>query len=119
MIPFLIASALSFLWAAVHLFVGGRDTALPLRNAPFEAVPRATAWMCWHFVSGTLVLMGAFFLAAAFGETGLGLAATLLAGIFVGIGFWAKGQMEVSFSELPQGWLFVPVELLGAWGLIG
>ncbi|MCH2076217.1 MAG: hypothetical protein MK180_04920 [Rhodobacteraceae bacterium] len=118
MIPFLIASALSFLWAAVHLFVGGRDTAAPLRAAPLELAPRATVWMCWHFVSVTLVLMGGFFLAAAFGETALGLAATMLAGAFVGIGLWAKGEMDVSFAELPQGWLFVPVAILRAVGLL-
>lgn len=118
MIPFLIASVLSFLWAAVHLFVGGRQIAVPLRSASLDDVPRATAWMCWHFVSGTLVLMGAFFLAAAFGEAGLGLAATLLAGAFFGIGLWAKGEMEVTYAQLPQGWLFLPVVIFGAWGLM-
>ncbi|MEL6550565.1 MAG: hypothetical protein AAFQ54_10015 [Pseudomonadota bacterium] len=118
MTAFLIAASLSLAWALVHTFVGEREVARPLRAVSMPHTARATAWMCWHYVTVALFLMFAFFLAAALGEAGLGLAATLLAAAFFLTGLWAKVATGESFARLPQGWLFLPVMLSGIWGLL-
>ena len=121
-LPFLIAAALSAVWAAVHLFVGGPQVAVPLRTTrQISVTARETAYLCWHLVSVTLVLMAAFFLAAGLGvQGGLGLAmaGTALAAGFAGLGLVLPILIGSDYKQLPQGWLFLPVIALGIWGLM-
>ena len=118
-LPFFLAALVSALWAGVHLFVGGREVARPLRAAALPHLVSQTAYLCWHFVSITLALMALLFLAAGMGwGAGLGLAATALAFGFALTGLVLPPLLGAPYGRLPQGWLFVPVVALGAWGLV-
>ncbi|MEM7440376.1 MAG: hypothetical protein AAF393_12310 [Pseudomonadota bacterium] len=119
MIPLFLASGLTALWMGVHLFAGGPQIAAPLRNSTeLPSVARDTAYLCWHFVSVTLGLMAAFFgLAAMTGQPGLAMAATLLAAGFTVIGIGLPSAIGQKWRVLPQGWLFLPVTVLGLWGM--
>mgnify|MGYP001804319563 CR=1 FL=1 len=110
---FLLAAALSALWFLVHLFMGGADVSRPLRRSSLDDDVRDTAWLCWHLVSGTLLLMAGLFGAAALGVTEA-LSATLLAGVFAAVGLWVPPYLGQSYRVLPQGFLFVPVCALTA-----
>lgn len=120
-IAFFAAAGLSALWAGVHLVLGGRQVAGPLRatsDAALDPMARDTAWLCWHFVTGALILMALLFLGAALGGA-TGLSATALAATFALAGLILPPLMGQSYRVLPQGWLFVPVAALGLWGMLG
>lgn len=121
MMLFSFAAAMSALWFVVHLIWGGQGVATPLmadRNLP--AVVRDTSYLCWHFVSVTLALMAAFFVIAAFSnQPGMGLAATMLAAGFTVVGVALPLFIGQKWSILPQGWLFLPITVLGAWEIWG
>lgn len=119
--PFLAASALSGLWAGIHLFVGGSQVAAPLRaSRDLPDLARDTAYLCWHLVSVTLLAMAGLFLAAglgAGGATGLAMAGVALAAGFAALGLILPLMIGAGYVQLPQGWLFLPVIGLGLWGL--
>lgn len=119
MVLFLLAAALSGVWLFVHLLLGGREIATPLRAAPDLApVVRDTQYLCWHFTSVGIAAMASFFAAAAWvGDTAFAVAATVLAAGFAVTGIGLVIGIGQSHARLPQGWLFVPVTLLGAAGL--
>ena len=112
----LSAATLSFVWCAVHLFVGGRQVARPLRDhADLDHTVMATMWMCWHMVTASLFLMGTFFvMGLVVDRTYMG-AGTLLAAAIAVAGLMAPFALKTTFKVLPQGWLFVPVAALGAY----
>ncbi len=119
-IALLGAAGLSAVWAGVHLFVGEAQVARPLRRADgLTPLARDTAWLCWHFVSITLVLMAALFFLGAMVSVHYAVAGVLLAGGFVGIGVLLVPVIGQNFRTLPQGWLFVPVVALGLMGVLG
>ncbi|MEM1364454.1 MAG: hypothetical protein AAGH82_01765 [Pseudomonadota bacterium] len=111
------AALLSLAWAVVHLFVGGRDCAKPLReDVALEPEARHTMWMCWHMVTATLFILALLFaLAVLTGDPGIGLSATLVAAGLAIAGLMSVPALKTSFRVLPQGWLFVPVVLLGGY----
>jgi len=114
------ASAMGLLWALVHLFLGGRQVAAPLRSSDLPEVVRATAWMCWHMVTAVLFLLPVL---AAWGALtaapGSILAALVLNLGLVVAGVAAKVVLGVSWATLPQGLLFVPIVALLALALGG
>ena len=111
------AAGLSLLWAFVHLIMGGREVARPLLVADLPPVVIYTSYLCWHYVTGALFLLAVLFLLAGFGY-GTGLSATLLAGVFVGVGVVIPVATGQGFKLLPQGLLFVPNTALGIAGLL-
>ncbi|KIT16496.1 hypothetical protein [Jannaschia aquimarina] len=115
----LTAGLLTLLWAIVHLFLGGREVARPLREAiDLPELVRATAWMCWHMVTATLFLVAALFLVGGWADRpDLVVAATLLSAGIAVAGILAAPALGVSYRTLPQGWLFVPVSGLGLWAM--
>lgn len=114
------AAGLSFLWFAVHTFVGGRQVA-----GPFRADPRqdhtlmATLWMCWHMVTASLFLMGVFFVMGAVVAPSFAVAGAMLSGAVALAGIAAPLALGTTFRVLPQGWLFVPCLFLGLYGVWG
>ncbi len=114
---FAAASATAFLWFVVHLFIGGREVARPLRAADLPDLVRDTQYLCWHFTTVAIVGMSAMFgLAAVTGETAYAVAGTLLAAGFAVTGIGLIAAIGQSHARFPQGWLFVPV---AAFGLVG
>lgn len=115
-----IAAGLSALWCGVHVIVGERDVARPLRRSTtLDPLARDTAFLCWHLVSGTLALVTVLFALGITVSPHYAIAGTLLAGEFVVVGFVLPRLIAVSYRQLPQGWLFVPVVALGLWGVWG
>ncbi len=109
------AAGLSFAWFGVHLVMGGREVAAPLvTDARLEDVVRYTSYLCWHITSSTLLLMAAFFAGAAlFSLPGLLYAGTALAAGTALVGILIPLRFRISYGLLPQGWLFLPIVLLG------
>ncbi|WP_299685865.1 hypothetical protein [uncultured Tateyamaria sp.] len=117
---FLSAGALSALWLVVHVIVGGRQIARPLVSATaLSPVVRHTQYLCWHFTTVAIACMAGFFLWAAHaGDATLAAAGTALATGFFLVGVALVPVVRETYSRLPQGWLFLPVALLGLTGLM-
>ncbi|MBV2358512.1 hypothetical protein KUH32_01880 [Thalassococcus sp. CAU 1522] len=116
---FAAASALSVLWLGVHLFIGGREVAAPLRNSDLPPLVRDTQWLCWHYTTMAIGVMAAIFgLAAWSGETAYALSGLMLAVGFAVFGIVLAPLVGAPYRRVPQGWLFVPVVALGVLGLL-
>ncbi len=117
---FWVAGALSAVWFAVHLFVGGREIARPLLLATaLDPVVRHTQYLCWHFTSVTIATIAGFFFWSAYsGVSAFAAAGTVLALGFVVVGVGLVLGLKESHLKLPQGWLFLPVAGLGLYGLL-
>lgn len=107
------------MWFLVHLFVGERQVARPLRDdRRLPEVARAIAWICRHFVSGTLLALAALLLAGALlSRPDLVLAGGVLAGAFAAVGIALPPLMGWSYRLVPLGWLFLPIAVLAALSL--
>ncbi len=105
---------------AIHTFVGGRSSARPLLAAgDLKDTPKYTQFYCWHIVTILLAAMAGGLIYAAFAPGAEDLA-LLVAGIAIALALWglvlprAVGQ---SFAKMPQGFLLLPIGLLGLAGL--
>lgn len=116
-LPFLIAGILSAIIWAVHTFAGGSAVARPLLEAKLESTAKYTQYYCWHVVTIVLFVMASAFTYSAFRASDLGWVMTLLGGAFALWGLLLPPFVRQSYLQLPQGWLFVPVTVLGLWGL--
>ena len=119
MIWFAFAAFLAGLWLTVHLVLGGREIAKPLRHSvELSPVVRDTQYLCWHFTSCGIAVMAACFGVAAWtSNPTLAWPATALAASFAVTGIGLVSHIGQSHMRLPQGWLFVPVALLGGIGI--
>ena len=118
-IAFFAAAGLSALWAAVHIFLGGRSIAVPLLDSNMPRVPKYTQYFCWHIVTLTIAALALFFALAAMGQGGqYAVSGTVLAGLFAALGIVMVPMVGQSYRAMPQGWLFVPVAALGLLGLM-
>lgn len=119
--PILFAGGLSAIWCLVHIFMGGPQVARPLLAATdLEKSAKYVAYYCWHLVSISLGMMSLLFLWPALwgGSNDLAILGTVMAALFAmwGIGLGQFSKSDLRFAELPQGWLFVRVAILGVWG---
>lgn len=117
---FSAASTLSAIWLVIHLTAGEREVGQPLLQAEeLEDVVRETQYLCWHFTSVSIACMAGFFGLAAFWDVGVLAAAGLaLASGFALCGIGLVTIRGASHRLIPQGWLFVPVAVLGLLGLL-
>ena len=117
---FTAAGVLAAFWLCVHLIAGGRDIAAPLLAAPDLAKDvRETQYLCWHFTSVAIGCMSGFFgWAAATMSPQPAIAGTILAAAFTVSGIGLVLMRGGRFAELPQGWLFLPVTVLGLTGIL-
>lgn len=115
------AAALSLAIALLHVFGGGPSIARPLLGSELEPEPKYVSYYCWHLVSLTLVAMAvAFALAATFGDQwAIGGMASVLAASFALWGLVLGVTSGQGYRVIPQGWLFVPVAVLGGLGFVG
>jgi hypothetical protein len=122
--PLLFAALLTTFIAAVHLFAGGADVAAPLLASSLEEEPRLTLYAVWHLVSLTLVLSAiALYVSAlpqhAVASRYLALFISILwlgfGAVFLVVAFTQPG--EGLLLKMPQWILFLPVGVLGLWGL--
>ncbi len=117
---FSAAGALAAIWLIVHLFLGGRQIAGPFMNATaLDPIIRHMQYLCWHFTSVAIACMAAFFAWTVLsGDPALATAGTVLASGFFLVGVGLVVLMKENHFTLPQGWLFLPVAVLGILGHI-
>lgn len=116
---FASAGGLATIVCLIHTFLGGRAIAEPLLNAPgLHPVPKLTTYYCWHIVTITLaVIAGMFGYAALYtGGTDLGWVATILTFGYCVLGLAVPVFKNQAFKDMPQGWLFLPIVILGVLG---
>ncbi len=116
------ASLLCLLTLAIHLAIGGRETArVLLQTTDLPSVTRRTAYYCWHVVTIVLVAMAAAFVWAATDtsawEAAALAAAISTAGAVLSLILATTGKGPA--SELPQWSLFSMIAGLGWIGLLG
>ena len=114
------ATLLSAAWFGVHTFVGGAEVAGPLRTSGIDPAILAPSWMVWHMVTGLLALMALLFgWATLAARPDPMLAGTGMALVLSIAGIAAAPIVGVGYDLLPQGFLFVPVVLAGAYAWRG
>lgn len=117
--PLAAAAALSALTTAIHVFLGGPETAKPLLASDLERIPKFTNYYCWHLVTITLAAMACGFAIAALtpGAAFSAITWTLIAAAFaiwsIALFIWKRMHP----LALPQWALFTPIAGLGVWGL--
>ncbi len=117
----LAAGAASGVICLIHVFAGGRHIAGPLLSArDLHDVPKYTQYYCWHLVTIVLAAMSLAFIYAAIGTGARDVAMVMgvIAAAFAVFGLIIVPVMKQSYREMPQGWLFVPVALLGIAGAL-
>lgn len=116
---FFAAGGLAALWGAVHVVAGGRDILVPaLGPSGLPPVVRDTLYVCWHFTTAAIALMALLFVWSGLSSDLTGAwFGTALALAFAAIGIGLVRRQRGRYRDLPQGWLFVPVALLGGLGL--
>lgn len=120
-ILFGLAGGIAALWLVVHLFLGGKEVERPLRAAShgLDPVVRDTLHLCWHCVTVTVAAMAALFLLAILtSRPDFATAGTILAWGYTLVGIVLVPAVGARFRDLPQGWLFLPIALLGTAGLV-
>ncbi len=118
---FVCAAGLAVFNTGLHFFAGGKTIARPLLNATelSEGV-RYVQYFCWHIATLTLSFQAVLFGVAATqpSQANLAIVATAMAATVGLLGLAIPIACNVSYRVMPQGWLFVPVTLLGGIGLL-
>ncbi|ERP87683.1 hypothetical protein Q669_13045 [Labrenzia sp. C1B10] len=118
----LAAAGLSAAVCLLHTFAGGRTIAVPLLKASdLHPVPKYVAYYCWHIVTIVLAMIAVMFAVAGMRAESLdlGLVATVLTASFCLLGLAVPPLKKQKYSQMPQGWLFLPIVLLGGLGILG
>jgi heme/copper-type cytochrome/quinol oxidase subunit 3 len=117
---FLISAAiLSVFVCLLHTFAGGRAIAVPLLKATdLHPVPKYVAYYCWHIVTIVLAMISVMFAVAAMRAQSMDLAwvATALTASFCLLGLVVPPMKKQRYKDMPQGWLFLPIFVLGVLG---
>lgn len=116
---FLSAAILTVAVFLIHTFLGGRTIANPLLKAQdLHPVPKLTSYYCWHIVTITLAIVSGMFAYAAYSSGGadLGWTATLLTLGYCVLGLFVPIVKQQKYKDMPQGWLFFPIVVLGILG---
>lgn len=119
-IYFFVAALLSIINLLLHFFAGGKDIARPLLEA--NCIPdevKYVQYFCWHITTLSLL-----FLAASFGYSALYpdslaivIATTALSGGIAILGISMPLRVGLSYKQMPQGWLFLPVTIVPIFGI--
>lgn len=117
----LSAGILSIMASLIHLFLGGRSIARPLLNAnDLQDIPKYTQYYCWHIVTIVLAMMGVgyFYAAVQSSAQDVALIMTTLAASFCILGLILPLIFKQPYKHMPQGWMFLPITLLGIIGVV-
>lgn len=121
-IALILAGTFAAICFGLHVFMGGREVVAPLLAAQdLGKQVKYVQYYCWHLVSIALFLMAVlFFWPALFGGANdLAQLGSIMAALFAGWGILLPPMMRraaLTYRDLPQGWLFVPIAVAGFWG---
>lgn len=117
-IIFLVAAALSVAVCLIHTFAGGRTIAVPLLKSDLHPVPKYVTYYCWHIVTIVLAAIAVMYAFAGMraDSLDLGWVATALVAAFCLLGLAVPPLKKQKYSQMPQGWLFLPIAILGITG---
>ncbi|MHA7776118.1 hypothetical protein [Roseibium sp. M-1] len=113
------AAGLSAAVCLIHTFAGGRTIARPLLKAQdLHPVPKYVTYYCWHIVTIVLAMTAVMFALAGLRAESLdlGWTATALTASFCLLGLAVPPLKKQKYAHMPQGWLFLPVVVLGVLG---
>ena len=118
---FLFAAAVvSLMTFLAHLFLGGREVAKPLLNTlEIQEVVRLTTYYCWHIVTILLFVMTCVYAYVAMIQFDIPLtvAITSIAGACAVLNIGLIVMRKLNPLDYPQWVFFVPIGLLGVFGL--
>ncbi len=109
-----IAAVLALLTAAVHTFIGGKDSLIPLLEAGFDPMAEGALHASWHIVAIFLAWSSvAFWKGGVAGRhfAGLWIASALA---FICVDLWQAGLTGLLLN--PQWTILAPVGLLAMYG---
>ncbi|MFK7915171.1 MAG: hypothetical protein AB8B93_14755 [Pseudomonadales bacterium] len=118
---FAIAAGLSAALTLLHLIGGGRTIAQPLlASTALPRMPQVLMYFCWHITSIAIAFLAAAYGYAALtpGNQALAGAATLLCAAIAVLGIVMAKAMNMRYAVMPQGWLFLPIAIIGGYGLL-
>ena len=118
---FACAAGLATINTGLHFFAGGKSIARPLLDATGLAEDvRYIQYFCWHIATLTLAVQAMLFAVAAIlpSQANLAIVATAMAASVGVLGLAIPIICKLRYREMPQGWLFVPVTILGVIGLL-
>lgn len=116
----LATGVLSGFCALLHIFGGGKTVAAPLLAAQdIEQSPKYVNYYCWHLVTFNLAMMAVLFILVARDPSNeiLGLLAVAQAGFYFLWGVLLPVWKKLPFKDVPQGWFFLPIFVVGILGL--
>ena len=117
---FLMAAAgLSVFLCLIHTFLGGRSVAVPLLEATdLHPVPKYLSYYCWHIATIVMAAIAIMFTVAGLNRESMDLAwaATAMTAAFCALGLAVPPMKGQKYKDMPQGWLFLPIVLLGVLG---
>lgn len=116
----MIAALLSVGIVMLHTFMGGRVIARPLLAADMPGVPKYTSYFCWHITTLALAALALMFAYAAYqpGARDVAVVAVTLTAAIAVLGIVMPLRLRLKYKNHPQGWLFVPVAIIGFWGCL-
>jgi len=118
----LAAGIAALLVNALHIWLGGREIARRLIDAPsLHPVVKWTTYYCWHMATIAMLVMGALFVAAGMQaeHATFAIPATALALGFCALSVGIVVAARQSALEMPQWGLFAVVTALGLMGFAG
>lgn len=118
---FLAAGGCALALTLLHVFAGSPSVVRPtLAAKELDAAVKYLNYYCWHLVSISLALMAAAFLWSGLASDAWEVA-ILGTATAAGYCIWGVAMVitkQQSFRALPQGWLFLPVAVLGLVGFL-
>jgi hypothetical protein len=118
----LAAAGMAFLTFAIHTFVGTGFAVPPLRAATAH-VPIATVWLnylCWHIVTGVLLLLAFGFLAVGAGlaDSDVAILCTASFGCVSVVSVSATLKGGIAVHRFPASYLGATTAALGLAGFV-
>ncbi|MCV0426788.1 MAG: hypothetical protein K5905_15105 [Roseibium sp.] len=89
-----------------------------LKATDLHPVPKYVTYYCWHIVTIVLAAIAIMFAVAGLKQDSMELAwaATALTAAFCILGLAVPPMKGQKYKNMPQGWLFLPIFLLGVLG---
>ena len=117
---YLTSAALSAFILLVHFFAGGDSIAKPfLENVNITDEVKFVQYFCWHIATLSILFLAVSFAYCAWNSRNVAMAVstTAFTGSISILGIVMAPLVGISYELMPQGFLFVPMTILGFMGI--